>query len=324
MGALFTHRSRSEGPTGANQAFGVDASLGFFDNLFLYSYWAHGRVTWGRRLTTPAIVSSLTTQAIGTGCRLSTCSSATTSTPAVGFVRRDDMRRSYAQFRFSPRPASSDRVRKYAWTGSLAYVEDGAGRLETREADGEFAVEFQNSDRFSIGVRGVYEFLPIPFPIATTVTLPVGEYDYGTARIGYDFGRQRSISANVLLESGTFYDGHLTALSVSRGRYSPLPQLSFEPTTSMNWIRLGSGEFTRTLAGARVTYTATPMMFASALVQYNSSTHTLSTNARLRWEYQPGSELFVVYNDEQDTRSRRVSDRTNRALVIKINRLFRF
>ena len=66
------------------------------------------------------------------------------------------------------------------------------------------------------------------------------------------------------------------------------------------------------------------MMFVSALVQYNSGTHSLSTNARLRWEYQPGSELFVVYNDERDTLAPRFTDLTNRVLIVKINRLFRF
>ena len=42
-------------------------------------------------------------------------------------------------------------------------------------------------------------------------------------------------------------------------------------------------------------------MFVSALVQYNSCINAVSTNARLRWEYQPGSELFVVYNEERNT-----------------------
>ena len=36
-------------------------------------------------------------------------------------------------------------------------------------------------------------------------------------------------------------------------------------------------------------------------MQYNSSTNLVSANVRLRWEYQPGSELFVVYNEERDS-----------------------
>jgi len=78
---------------------------------------------------------------------------------------------------------------------------------------------------------------------------------------------------------------------------------------------------------ARSTFTMTPLMFVSALLQYNSSSHSLSTNLRLRWEYAPGSELFVVYNENRDTDPflpDRFSALRNRALVVKINRLFRF
>jgi hypothetical protein len=64
-------------------------------------------------------------------------------------------------------------------------------------------------------------------------------------------------------------------------------------------------------------------MFASALIQYNSSTDIVSTNLRLRWEYRPGSELFVVYNDERNTLAPGFPVLRNRVFVIKINRLFR-
>ena len=73
-----------------------------------------------------------------------------------------------------------------------------------------------------------------------------------------------------------------------------------------------------------MTYTVTPLMFASALVQYNSSNNSLSTNVRFRWEYQPGSEVFIVYNDGRDTAGDRFAGLQNRAVVVKINRLFRF
>ena len=66
-------------------------------------------------------------------------------------------------------------------------------------------------------------------------------------------------------------------------------------------MELDQGRFTAHLLGSRITYTMTPLMFVSALVQYNSSTNSVSTNARLRWEYQPGSELFVVYNEDRNT-----------------------
>ena len=66
-------------------------------------------------------------------------------------------------------------------------------------------------------------------------------------------------------------------------------------------------------------------MFVSALVQYNSSNDALSTNVRLRWEYRPGSELFIVYDERRDTLvPTSFPQLENRAFIIKMNRLFRF
>jgi len=39
-------------------------------------------------------------------------------------------------------------------------------------------------------------------------------------------------------------------------------------------------------------------------------------------EYKPGSELFVVYNEQRDTHIPALLQ--NRALIVKINRVFRF
>ena len=50
----------------------------------------------------------------------------------------------------------------------------------------------------------------------------------------------------------------------------------------------------------------------------------LGANIRLRWEYQPGSELFVVYNEQRDTLNRGYPDLQNRTFIIKVTRMFRF
>ena len=55
-----------------------------------------------------------------------------------------------------------------------------------------------------------------------------------------------------------------------------------------------------------------------------------STNLRFRWEYAPGSEIFLVSTDERDITNDRflppptVRGLKNRAFVVKINRLFRY
>ena len=168
------------------------------------------------------------------------------------------------------------------------------------------------------------EFLPAPFQIAPAVTVPVGGYGFASVQSGYNFGQQRRVSGNVSLEAGSFYDGHRTTVAVRSGRMNIGPRFSIEPTDSVNWIDLREGAFITRVIGSRVTYTMTPRMFASALVQANSGANAVAANVRLRWEYRPGSELFVVYNEQRDSLAPRFPDLANRAVIVKINRLFRY
>jgi hypothetical protein len=185
-------------------------------------------------------------------------------------------------------------------------------------------MEFHNAELFTLGYRSTYDFLPEAFPIAPGVRLRQGEYRFETARIGYNFGQQRRIASNVLAEYGTFYDGHRTAVTFTQGRWRLSYRLSIQPTYSLNHVDVSAGTFSTHLTGSRVTFTMTPQMFASALLQYNSTTHSVAANVRLRWEYRPGSELFVVLNEQRDTASRHFPDLANRALIVKVTRLLRF
>jgi hypothetical protein len=64
-------------------------------------------------------------------------------------------------------------------------------------------------------------------------------------------------------------------------------------------------------------------MYVSGIVQYSTST-SFGSNLRFRWEYRPGSEVFVVYTDDYDTEAQpNVTPLRNRAFVVKVNRLFR-
>src|SRR5262249_26268644 len=228
IGTIFTRRSARPGTPGSNTAYGIDGTFAFFDNLAINTYWARTR-TEGLSGDDTSYRAQLDYAGDRYGVQLERLAVGDDFNPGVGFVRRDDMRRSFAQFRFSPRPRASRVVRKFSWQGSIAYVENGAGRLETRTRAGEFGIEFQNSDKFTLHYEDAFEFLPRAFPIATGVTLPVGPYDFGSTRVAFNFGRQRRLSGNVTVEYGSFYSGHKTAIGVSQGRMNFTSQFSVEP-----------------------------------------------------------------------------------------------
>ncbi len=211
--------------------------------------------------------------------------------------------------------------------GRVNYLEnDPVGLVETREFQGSFQLELENSDSFSADYTATYENLPVDFPIAPGVTIPVGRYSFRDVQLQYSFGLQRPYSGTLSLQRGSFFDGTRTSVGFRRARIEVLPQLSLEPGLSFNWVNdLAQGDFTQHVASTRISYSFSPRLFLSGLVQYSSLSESLSGNFRLRWEYAPGSEVFVVYTEERNTD---VFDRfptlTNRGLVIKVNRLLRF
>jgi hypothetical protein len=323
VGLLFTNRSVSTRGTGGNQSYGIDGTFAFFENLQINTYWA-GTSTEGLSTRDD---TSYRGQLDYSGDRyivqVERLKIGDNFNPEMGFLRRDDIVRDYARFRFSPRPRNRNAIRKYVYDGSLEYIENGAGRLESRERAAEFALEFQSADRLSVNYTNTFEFLPAPFPIGGSVVLPIGGYQFDTIRVGYNIGQQRLASANLSAEFGTFYNGHKASLNAARGRLPITNQLSIEPAYSFNHVTLEQGRFITHLAGSRVTFSMTPLMFVSALIQFNSGTNAVSTNARFRWEYQPGSELFVVYNEERNTLALSFPSLSNRAFIVKVNRLFR-
>jgi hypothetical protein len=64
-------------------------------------------------------------------------------------------------------------------------------------------------------------------------------------------------------------------------------------------------------------------MWLATLVQFNSTQSIFSTNFRFKWEYRPGSDLFVVYSDGRDTVDRFRPSLQNRSLAVKVTRLLR-
>ena len=324
IGAMLTHRTSTPGRIGNNEAYGVDATFSFYQNLRFDSYVA-ATSTQGKPSDDLSYRAFMDYNADKYGVQVERLEVQPNFLPEIGFVRRTDMRRNFGLLRYSPRPKGVPNLRKITTQASLNYLTNVHNRLDTREGIGRVEAEFTNSDTLSVQYTDNFERLVRPFAIATGVTLPVGSYNFSTTRIGYVAGQQRPLSGEVVYEFGPFYNGDRQTISLNTARVQVTPQVSLEPSFSVNWVDLVQGSFTAKVARTRATYTITPRMFVSGIVQYNSSGSSFGSNVRFRWEYRPGSELFVVYTDDYNTAELRpdVTSLRNRALVIKLNRLFR-
>ncbi len=324
IGAIFTGRSVSTTGNGSNEVYGVDALFSFYDNVNFNGYYAQTK-TAQLRGEDASYQAAFNYHGDTYGLILDHLLVGDNFNPEIGFLRRDDFRRSFASTRYSPRPSSLESVRQFTAEMSLDYIESVSGHVETRLANARFETELENSDRFSIDAQQSYEFLEKPFEISTDQAIPIGGYSFQDVFATYSMGTQRRLSGSWTVQRGGYFNGTLTAIGFSRPRVELTPQFSIEPGVSFNRIKLPNGTVNAQLITSRITYTFTPRMFFGGLLQYNSSQDSLSMNLRLRWEYQPGSELFIVYNDQRDTSYRGgLPMLENRAFVVKFTRLFRY
>ena len=324
LGMLFTNRSRSVvAEEGSNQTYGMDGNVSVGD-IFLSGYFAETR-TPGLTDDDQSYRASFSYNGDLWRSSINHLRVGDNFSPEVGFLRRWDFRQTSASLQFSPRP-QSDLIRRLSFRGGIDYLENGtSGFVESRELQGSAEVEFESSDGLNVSVTDIYEFLSESFRISGSggVEVEPGRYSFREVRVGLRFGQQRWYSGSLSFQRGGFFTGDRTTAAV-RGRINVSTRLSLEPTLSFNWLDLPEGSFRSNLVVTRVNYAFSPRMFFGGLVQYSSGSKSFSTNLRLRWEYRPGSELFIVYTESRDTDVLdRVSELENRGLTIKINYLMR-
>ena len=329
VGVLFEDRSNSTlASGGSNQAYGVDANFVFLENLRIFGYYAKTRTdglddrdeSYRARIGYRGEVWSAAVDHVLVGENFN---------PEIGFVRRSDFRETNLFGRFAPRLASVSSIRRLTFAGVLGRIEnERLGFLESRRLGGRFEIEFENSDWLTANFTDLFERLTEDTSVSGA-TMPAGRYSFRDVELTYFFGPHRRASGNLSLTRGSFYSGDVTSVGISSARIEVLPQLSLEPSIEFNWIDLPElqafdGQFNQHVVRTRITYSLSPRSFLSGLVQYNSGSDTFSTNVRLRWEWAPGSELFIVYTEDRNADVLdRWSELSNRGFVIKVNRLLR-
>ena len=323
VGALFENRSKSVTGQGSNRAWGVDGFFGLSDELSALGYYAKTE-TDGLTGLDESYRGQISYNADEWGGNVDHLVVGNDFNPEIGFVRRRDFRQTALSGRFSPRTQSISWIRQLTFQSNLNYLEnERAGYLESRNWGGQFSVQFENSDQLSVSYTDNYERLVEDAEISGA-TIAADRYSFADVQLSYRLGPQRPYSGTLSVRQGDYFGGTLTSAGLNGGRVEVTPQISVEPSISFNWIDLPQGRFDQHVAVTRLTYTLSPRAYVSGLVQYNSRSHAVSSNFRFRWEWAPGSELFVVYTEDRNTDVLdRWSELSNRGLVIKINRLFR-
>jgi hypothetical protein len=324
VGVIYTRRSPAETSPDTNHAGGFDLLLAPTQELSLNAYVAktaqrgagHDDISYRGRVDYNADRHGLVLEHLVVGDDFN---------PEVGLMRREDFQRSFAEARVSRRPSGNQWLKRWSVTGAFDYTTDNARVLESRNQLAAVRFELVNGDEANWTVERSYEALTEPLDLTDTHIVPIGQYTFTVARAGYQLGPRRGpVTGDVGVGVGSFYGGSLVEASYT-GRVDLPARLALEPNIVINWIDLPSepGPFWLNVLGLRATLPFSPRASVSTLVQYDTGDGGLGASVRLRWEYRPGSDLFVVYADGHDTTAPG-APMVNRSVAIKMTRLLRF
>ena len=308
---------------GDNGAAGLDADFRFFDNIEANLYWARTSSP-GLRGDDASYRGRFNYGGDRYGFSVDRVVVEANFNPEVGFVRRTDFAQNNIGARFSPRLRRGRAIRQLTWQANLEYISGvSSAVLEDRSQQVQLGIEFNSSDQVEVSVERNYERLPANFAISPGVVVPAGGYSTQTLSGSYTLAQQRKVSGRLSASRGSFYGGTRTSAGYS-GRIAVSANVGIEPNITLNWVKLPYGDFDARLLGLRLSVSPTARLGFSGLTQFNPTGRTLTSSARMRWEYIPGSELFVVYSDGRDTGARNFPLLQNRSIALKVTRLLRF
>ena len=323
VGVIATHRNLSADGSGANSLYGVDGNFAPTEHLRLNAFYMATRepgVESGHRAASYLGQLRYDTDLIGVSAERLYLGQ--DFNPGMGFVRRRDFTKSGGSFKLAPRPRGIERIRQFEFQLEANNYDRADGETETREYTIEARTIFESGDRFVVDHTRTEEHLLDGFDLSEEVRVHAGDYRFARTGVRFWLGSHRPLSGYLRYEFGDFFGGSRRELSYW-GRAEVSERLSMEPNIGMNWIELPDGEVRTALSRVRASFTLSPRSYLAALVQYNSAASVISANFRFRWEYSPGSDLFVVFSTNRDGDDG-LAGLSDRALVVKFTRLFRF
>ncbi|MCZ6677137.1 MAG: DUF5916 domain-containing protein [Candidatus Poribacteria bacterium] len=219
--------------------------------------------------------------------------------PKVGFVRRDGIRRIRGDMRYTPWPGKFG-IRR-VWTGpEFDLILNRDNEWETREFTFLNWFELESGGWISLQAKRTFEHLDELFEIRDDVFIPIGDYNFTAFRGMISTNDSKKIAARLGAGFGDFFNGERRGFDISVG-FKPSGRFALESQYQFNRVELPDETFDTNVLRTRVTYSFSTTLFAKLFAQWNSDENVISTNFLLNYIYRPGSNFFLVFNQNYDS-----------------------
>ncbi len=300
IGVMGIDKRSGDATLSFNQTSGVDGRFVLYKNLVLNGFAAATR--------TPGYSSGQTNLGAGLNFRSNWLDFVAEHrkvgpnfNPQVGFLERADCICDYADATFKTRPQFMG-VRELQFEGFMFHAPDTHHVVQTQEWQTTFRAEFHNGSYTDDDIVDVFaQRLTTPFNIYKNVNIPVGVYNWTRHQLTYGSPQDRRWMVQLFERFGSYYDGRLNELRV-RASYRANERLSFSLGPQWNRFRLpiADGNFSVVFGALETDYAFSRFLSLSTILQIDTANpQAASANIRLRWNYRPDSDLYVIYTAGQ-------------------------
>ena len=226
--------------------------------------------------------------------------------PEVGYVHRRGIRRVQGNVYYTPWPRIYG-IRTIEIGPEVDLILNSENSLETRDISFGTEFSFETGDNLGFQFRNTVEQLTKEFLIQN-VSIPVGEYTFTSFQTSIRTSSSRPIFGELSVEIGQFYNGYRNGFAID-ATIKPNARLSIEPIFEFNRINLPDKEFDANLFGGRLAYSFSTSLFTKLFVQWSSDRDVIATNILLNYIYRPGSDFYLVFNQNYTTQSDNMEQR---------------
>ncbi|HET6350443.1 MAG TPA: DUF5916 domain-containing protein, partial [Candidatus Krumholzibacteria bacterium] len=241
--------------------------------------------------------------------------------PALGFIQRPGTYEIDANFNRRWRPRAF--IRRVDLGANQSIFLDLDGNMQTRQGGlPTFVLEDQYGDVFSAEYDDNRDVLTDPFEIHEGVVIPTGDYRFGRASTTLQIAAARSLSPAFSFATGDYYTGTRTDY-VGQLDWRPGGWLFASAYYEYDDVNLPEGAFIVRVMSARGDILFSPEFSWSTIAQYDSESKNLGFNSRVRWEVEPGQEVFFVVNKSYLREDGHLTNASGN-VALKIGLTFRF
>jgi hypothetical protein len=219
--------------------------------------------------------------------------------PALGFEERRDFMRAQSDWSYQWFPGLESPWRRI-WLGleSNAWVRNVDDAVDTGQLRPFLTLETNAGLTMTVNANTQYEDVPEDFALSDAAGVLAGSYWATEGAFRFEAPRGWPIRPNVTVTAGQLFDGRRIAVSNDfdwpLGAYLQL-------RGGWEWNRIRFDErgqaFDANLLRLTLRAALDTHLSLNLFAQYNSLTDQVATNARLRYNFREGQDLWLVWNE---------------------------